>query len=361
MKNLIYICLAVLFGFMACQPPEVGYLSDDIHALEDTIFVPRGVFTKSAPPAIEGSTYPLHWEITGITDGQGNFTDALFEEHEILTWKEGFNPDTDTTLALVEEKLELTNQPSILINSVSGEFAFTQATRMVTDNDIYHLNVKASNMRGERQLDDFVVAKLGPFQPVEFPVEMRSRLQLGKVDGGYDIGYTSKIVNGEDENIPSVLDGTHPYINITKISDEPSLGIKVKMVITDSYDNPLDPEKVVFYPSGAGYLQNYHDNSIETTTDAEATYFELPAPPFPQYGRTYSGNNSYLMYYLTSGDAFTVDQEAFEADNGVQDWTPYTDPDTGEIMNRAYIRWGIKINDSGTWEIKMRIPYTKVK
>lgn len=363
MKRIIYACLIVITGVLSCRPPEVGYLSDDIHALEDTIFVNRGVFVTSAPPAIEGSTYPMHWEITGVTDAQGNSTNALFDEHEILIWKEGFNPDTDTTLALVEEKLELSNEPSILINDVSGEFAFTQATRKVTDNDIFHLNVKASNMRGERQLDDFVVVKLGPFQPVEFPTEMRSRLQLGKVSGGYDIGYTSVIMNGDDDNAPSVLDGTHPYITVTKISDEPSLGVKVKMIIADSYDNPLDPGKVVFYPSGATYLQNYHDNSIETTTDSEATYFELPAPPFPQFSRTYSGTSGYLMYYLTTGDAFTVDKEAFEADNGVEEdfWLPYTDPGTGEVLNRAYIRWGIKINDSGTWEIKMKIPYTKLK
>ena len=70
---------------------------------------------------------------------------------------------------------------------------------------------------------------------------------------------------------------------------------------------------------------------------------------------------TYLMYYLTTGDAFTVDTEAWEAENGAYDWAPYTDEDTGNINNSAYIRWGIKINDSGTWELKMRIPYTKVK
>ncbi len=362
MKNIFYSIIVMLLLFMACQPPEVGYISNDIHSTQDTIFVPRGVFTIGATPAIEGSTYPLHWEITGVTDAQGNPTNDLFDEYELLVWKSSFNADTDTTLALVNEKLKLGDFPSILINDVSGELAFTQATKQITsDNNIYHINVKASNVRGERQLDNYVVVKMEPFKPVEFLYTMYSVLQLGKGGGAFSSDYRSSIANDFDPDVPSVLDGTHPYISITKIDDEPKLGIKVKMVIADSHDTPLNPEKVIFYPNGSSYYQNYHDNSIETTTDATATYFELPAPPFPQYARNFGGDAAYVMYYLTTDDAFTVDKEAYEADNGTKDWSPYIDPDTGEIRNRGFVRWGIKINDTGTWEIKKRIPYTTVK
>lgn len=362
MKNIFYSFLTIAIIVVACQAPEVGYISDDIHALEDTIFVPRGVFMKGAPPAIEGSTYPLHWEITGITDAQGTPSEELFDLHELLIWKAPFDPNTDTSLELASQKLELADKPSILINDVSGELAFTQATKFVKNtNEIFKVNVKASNVRGERQLDDFVVIKLEPFQAIEFPTEMRSRLNLVRQsNGGLSALYTSVISNGFDDGVPSVLDGTHPYITVTKISDEPALGINVKMIITDSYDNPLDPAKVPFYPSGASYLQNYHDNSVETVADATSTTFSLPAPPFPQYARNYSGSSSYLMYYITTRDAFTVDTAAYEADYGAKDWTEFTNVD-GDIVNQAYIRWGIKINDSGTWEIKMKIPYTKLK
>lgn len=359
MKKIIYF-IAIAVALASCEPPEVGYISDNIHALEDTVFVPRGIFMTSAPPAAEGSTYPLHWEITSIRDANGNPTDVLFETHEILIWKEAFNGDTDTTLALAEEKLELSKQPSILINDVSGEMAFTQATKFVTDDDIFHVDVNVSNVRGERQLDDFVVLKLEKFLPVEFPTEMRSRINLVQNNGGLRALYTSSIMNGYDDNVPSVLDGTHPYFSITKASEEPQLGIKVNMTITDSHDEPLNPAKVVFYPSGASFLQNFHDNSVETTSNATSYTFSLPAPPFPQYGRNYSGSSSYLMYYITTRDAFTVDKEAYEADYGPQDWSGYqVNEQTGNILCQAYIRWGIKINDSGTWDIKMRIPYSK--
>lgn len=143
------------------------------------------------------------------------------------------------------------------------------------------------------------------------------------------MGYTSAITGDYDQAAPSVLDGTHPY-------------------------------KVIFFPNGATYHQNFHDNSTETTMDDISTTFTLPAPPFPQFGRTYTGDNSYLMYYLSTNDAFTIDKEAYEADQGPTDWSIYENPVTGEINNRAYIRWAFKINDTGSWEVRMKIPYTKL-
>ncbi|TDE01918.1 DUF5007 domain-containing protein [Flavobacterium hiemivividum] len=360
MKKIIYFLMITVF-VSSCEQPEVGYISDNIHSLQDNIDVPRGVFITSPPPASEGSTYPLEWKITSITDKDGKVTTELQEEHDILTWLKPFDPNTDTTLELAMKKLEISKQPSILMNPVSGQFAFTQATRMVV-NDDFDVNVNVKNVRGERQLDKFTHIKLRPFKQVEFPTEMRSRLQLGKGAGVWDIGSTYTVLNDNDPEVPKVLNGTSRYITIKKVSDEPKQAIKVKMIIADSYGVALDPSKVLFYPDGASYLQNYHDNSIGVVNDAEGSTFGLPAPPFPQYGRTYSsGTNSYLMYYLTTDDAFTVDKVAYEADNGLKNWSAYIDPSTGEIRNRAYIRWGVKINDTGTWEIKMKIPYTKKK
>ncbi|GGZ28021.1 hypothetical protein GCM10007049_21160 [Echinicola pacifica] len=365
MKKTLFILFISYMAVVSCTPPEIGYLSEDIHSNQDTIYVPRGGFSVAARPAIENSTAPMEWEIVGFTDLDGNPNNELLDEHQIRIWKESFNGDTDTTLALAEQKLELSNEPSILINKVSGEFAFTQATKFV-EGDIFKVDVQVSNIKGSKLLQDFAVIKMQPFQPVEFPVEMRSRLLFDSDNGNY-IAHTGTITGPNDENIPSTLDGTNPYFSIQKISEEPAYSVQVNMVIQDSYGETLNPNKVTFYPSGSSYLQNYHDNSVETITDDQQTSFFLPAPPFPQYGRNYTGNSSYLMYYLSRGDAFTVDKEAYEADKGPKTpeeweefWAPYRDPVTGNIRNHAYIRWGIKILDSGTWEIKMKIPYTKI-
>lgn len=358
MKKILFI-ISVLASLVACQQPEVGYLSENIHALEDTVFVSRGVFMTSAAPSAEMSTYPLNWSISSILDKDGNPTEELFEKHEIQIWTQSFNADTDTTLELAQAKLETSAEPTLKINTISGEMAFTQASKFIEGN-IFMVNANVSNVKDELQLDSFVVLKFLPFTPVEFPSEMRSRINLIKNDGSKKALYTATILNDNDDGVPSVLDGTHPYFSVLKTNEEPKLGIKVRMTITDRHDSPIPPENILFYPSGAGYLQNFHDNSTETTQDASSYTFSLPAPPFPQFGRNYTGSSSYLMYYISTRTAFSVDKAAYESDYGAQDWSDYKTNDNGDIICEAYIRWAIKIHDTGLWDIKMRIPYSVV-
>ncbi|RKR12087.1 uncharacterized protein DUF5007 [Flavobacterium sp. 81] len=222
MKKIICLLGITLF-ILSCEQPEVGYISDNIHSLQDTITVPRGVFFSSVPPAVEGSTYPMEWAITSITDKNGKVTTELQDKHEILTWTAPFDPTTDTTLELAMKKLKLSPQPSIIMNPVSGEFVFTQASKSVVE-DNFIVNVSAKNVRGERQLDNFTRVKMGPFVPVEFKTEMRSRLQLGKGAGAYDTGYTYSVLNDSDPKVAGVFKRNrslyHDYKNKrrTKIS-----------------------------------------------------------------------------------------------------------------------------------------------
>jgi hypothetical protein len=355
MKKII--CFLMIAAFVSsCEQPEVGYISDNIHSQQDTITVPRGLFMSSATPAVEGSTYPIEWKITGVTDKGGKLTTELQDEYEILIWKKAFDPNTDTTMELAMKKLELAKKPSVLMNPVSGEFVFTQASKHVVNNN-FNVNVSAKNVRGERLLNKFTHIKLTPFVPVEIVNSMAVQLQCRNSNGNWDNVSDYNVANNNDPKVPSILDGTNPYMTIVKVSNEPKLSIKVKQIITDSNNQVLNPAKIIFNPDR---LQNFHDNTVGVVSDAEGSTFGLPAPPFPQYGRrNASGAGMYWMYYLSTNDSFTVDKTAYEADKGAKNWAPYTDAN-GQIRNRAYIRWAFKINDTGTWEVRMKIPHTKV-
>ncbi|MFV8346309.1 DUF5007 domain-containing protein [Flavobacterium sp. ZB4P13] len=359
MKKIICFFILAVFG-LSCERPEVGYLSDDIHSLQDSMFVPRGIFMHSSIPAVEGSTYPLEWKITSITDKDGKPTTELQEEHEILLWKSPFDPRTDTTLELAMKKLELKKKPAILMNPVSGQFTFTQATKNVV-NDHFIVNVSAKNVRGERQLEKFTNIKMTPFKAVEFPTTTRCITQfINQTTGATTIALDYRIENEFDTKVPNVMNGTDKYFSIKKVINEPALGIKVKMITTDSKNNAISPSKVIFFVNGGAVLANFHDNTITPEVSADGTTFGLPAPPFPQYSRTYTGTNAYLMYYLTTNDAYSFDRAAYEAEKGVKPdsfYAPFKDAN-GNIVVRGYIRWGIKINDTGTYELTMRHPYT---
>lgn len=362
MKKII--CFLMIVAFVSsCEQPEVGYISDNIHSLQDTITVPRGVFMSIMPPAIEGSTYPMEWKITGITDKDGKLTTELQNEHEILTWKESFDPTTDTSLELAMKKLEMTKQPPMLMNPVSGQFVFTQATAKVVNSD-FDISVSAKNVRGERQLNKFAHIKMGPFKAVEFPNATRVQTQfVNQTTGALTTALDYQILNNFDAKIPNVLNGTDKYFSIKKVSDEPKLGIKVKMITADSKNTPISPSKVIFFVNNGAVLANFHDNTITPEVSADGTTFGLPAPPFPQYSRTYRNPddlNRFLMYYLTTNDAYTFDRAAYEAEKGVKPdsfYAPFRNAN-GDIVIRGYIRWAIKINDTGTYELIMRNPYS---
>lgn len=357
-----------IFGFLiasilvvSCTPPEVGYISDTIHLQSPTIVVPRGVYTLGVLPIVDGSTYPLEWEIASVTDKDGNVTNELQEPRDLLVWKKAFDPNTDTTMELAMQKLELRKVPAILLNENSGQFSFTQTTAKVLGDD-FDVSVMAKNVKGERLVKNYAHIKLTPFKPVEIINTMAAELHFKNNTGVWDVAYAYSLADVNDSKIPSILNGTNPYMTIVKVSDEPKLSVKVKQIITDSNNQVLDPAKVVFNPDR---LQNFHDNTIGVETDAVGSTFGLPAPPFPQYGRrNASGTGMYWMYYLTTTDSFTVDKVAFEAANPVPagGWAAYWAKYSNEnLLNRGYIRWAFKINDTGTWEVKMKIPFTKVK
>ena len=347
----------------SCEPPAVGYISDNIHSQQDLIIVPRGVFKSTATPAVEGSTYPIEWKISGITDKDGKLTTELQDLKEILIWKKSFDPTTDTTLELALKKLELSKQPSIIMNPVSGEFIFTQATKLVV-NDDFDIDVSAKNTKGERIIKKFTHIKLTPFVPVEFPSDTRVQTQfVNQTTGALSPALNYIVTNNFDPKIPSVLDGTNKYITIKKVNIEPKLGVKAKMIILDGKGNAVSPAKIIFFVNNGAPLANFHDNTIVPEVSADGTTFGLPAPPFPQYSRTYRNpddTNRFLMYYLTTNDTYTFDRAAYEVENGVKPdsfYAPFKDAN-GNIIVRGYVRWAIKINDTGTYELTMKHPYT---
>jgi hypothetical protein len=362
MKKIIcFLMIAVCIT--SCEQPGIGYISDNIHSQQEIISVPRGIYKSFATPAVDGSTYPIEWKITSVTGKEGKLTTELQDLHEILIWKKSFDPNTDTTLELAKKKLELSMQPAMLINSVSGEFVATPASKFVV-NDDFDISISAKNGQGEKLLNNFSHITFTPFVPVEFPTVTKVVTQLVNQTTGALTNTLDYQVNGDfDPKVSAVLNGTDKYFSIKKISNEPSLGVKVKMVITDSKGSVVSPSKIIFFFNNGANLANFHDNTIAPEVSVDATSFELPAPPFPQYSRTYRNPddlNRFLMYYLTTNDTYTFDRAAYEAENGVKPdsfYAPFKDAN-GNIIVRGYIRWAIKINDTGTYELIMRHPYT---
>jgi hypothetical protein len=336
----LFFTLMVLFFTLGCERPEIGFLSDNIQTPESVIKPPKGIFSTAALPIIDGSTYPLKYEIVEIRDGNGEVTSELTDKHKITIWTAGYNPKTDTTMELVNKKLKQSEEPSILLNERSGQLAFTPASFFLNNND-YVLDMKVSNVKGEHIFKDFAHISFNPFVPLEFPVNSRFMVQLAKAaTPNTFVNFKEQQIAPESEFSKQVLNGTHPFLKISKTSNDGAPGVKVILKIQDQNGNALAKKmnEYGFFPSGATNLSSFHDNSVETLETDEATIFNLPAPPFPQWG-TYTGTSMYLMYYIIPPSAVDVDWAGLGQKQS--DWGNY----------RGYVRFGIKINEPGTWEI----------
>ncbi len=343
MKNILKsfgLLLVLQFIFQSCERPEIGFLSDNIQTPESVIKPPKGIFSVAALPIIDGSTYPLSYKITEVRDGAGMVTNELFEKHKILIWTSAYNPKTDTTLELVNAKVKESEEPSLLLNERSGQLAFTPASYYLV-NDKYVIDMEISNVRGTKSFKDFAKIEFKPFVPLEFPSTSRFMVQLAKPATPNTFqNFIETQVGPDSDNARKIAEGTHPFISIKKISSDGAPGLKVIFKVQDKDGKPLAKKfnEYSFYPSGASYLSSFHDNSVQTREFDDQTEFNLPAPPFPQWG-TYGGNNLYLMYYLIPPSAVDVDWAKLGQNQA--DWGNY----------RGYIRFAIKINAPGTWEI----------
>ncbi len=341
-----YIIMLLVVGVVAlsCERPEIGFLSDNIQTPEDVIRPNKGVFFVSSRPIVDGSTFPLSWEILEVRDGNGNITTELFETYEISTWKVAYNPATDTTLAQLEEKLEISEQPSMILNDVSGQMAFTPASRYLA-NDDYELDMRVTNVKGTRDFINYAQISFGPFNPFETASTHRFAVQGARADAPTSWVFLNDLqIAPQSVGAMQLEDGTHPNLSITKISDDTAPGITVHLRVTDQNGNYISRKhgELAFWPSGATFLSSYHDNSIETVETDEGSTFYMPATPFPAWG-TYGGVNQYLMYYIVPGSAIEVDWDKFDADHAE---FPF---------HRGYLRFAFKLNEPGTWEIRYKI------
>lgn len=345
MKNKyrsIPLLLLILLFTISCERPDIGFLSDNIQTPESVIRPPKGIFSTSALPIIDGSTYPLQYEIAEIRDGSGKVTTELTDKHDITVWTSAFNPKTDLTMEDVNKKLKKSSEPSILLNERSGQFAFTPSTYFLKNND-YEVDMKVSNVRGTRIFKNFAKISFKPFVPLEFPTTSRFMVQLSKAATPNTFAnFLEQQIPADSELSKQIINGTHPFIKISKISNDGAPGVKVIMKIQDQNGKALAKKlnEVGFYPSGATFLANFHENSLSTEETDEASIFNLPAPPFPQYSSSYTGASMYLMYYIIPASAVNVDWAKLGLKQS--DWgTNY----------RGYFRFAIKINEPGTWEI----------
>lgn len=362
MKKILF---ALLLGscMIGCNKPDVGFFSENgILMKEDTFTVVKGVYTLSGIPRVDGSTRPIKFELKRVVDvatGEA-VPDFLVGSHEINMWLSAFNAKTDTTMAIVNEKLVKRVAAPVTVNPYSGQLEFNAATAYVNDG-VYRVEVQATNSKNSKLLENFGILKLLS-RPWEVPVAFGDYFA-----GADEKGKESPIRHFnpyEGNDLDMIKENTHPRRKIYKLAASDI--VELSLTVKDSRGQVIDPHHIIYMlDPDAGYYNCYDDNSLAMDgekveyTDSSKV-FHFPTTPYPAFGRKYNdGDNVYLVYYTISMQAYNLTPEFQQ----LADQAAVKEGVTGGRFTtyRVSFKNGYKINEPGKWHMEVVSPYITKK
>ncbi|MBN1185388.1 MAG: hypothetical protein JXB49_24095 [Bacteroidales bacterium] len=350
--------IILLLCVMSCkEPEEYGFLSDNIVSKVDTIFIERGISTTSQAPFYDLSTRPYHFSIVEIRTEDNTVSTQMTEEKEVRLWTDAFIPREDTTEAQVMAKLVDTLVTPVIINPLTGIMQFTTATKYVDEADVFNIDLNVSNIAGEKELKDYVVVKLSSGgKPFEVNLNSTSiayvlRGDEGKAKTAFSFYYDNT------EKMTSIEEGTADFVRISKLSDEPTVGVKVYFQFIDKNGNPFQGDEILLRPWNGDILPHYGDNSVNTIVSETELEFNFPMVPWPAANYMWDVG---LSYYISENFPMSqIDTTALFSDprNSIIPEDRRPDDFNEYIGFYLSIRTGFRILTPGTWRIEYRFPF----
>jgi hypothetical protein len=369
MKSNICKTAFALIIALACltscymEPKEKGYLSDGIYLKgEDTMFVAIGSKTASDVAWLDNSTQPCDFKILAVRDQNGNNYDNFFSEFDTKIWTSPYDYLTDTTSKAVLDKLIDAKTTPLMINNINGQLRAMESTSQIgiTAGDIFNVDVSVTNSKGTKILKDYAVLKFeeGVNQTPFVLTEVINGICITNSQGENTFPYYDRL-NSDGSNFATRRDNVYAdngkeFVTIHKISDEPTVGIKVHFKLLDKNGKLFDPSRYASYSTLTSYI-NYGINRVNSSTDGMV--LEFPITPWPvktdlmSYwrGPSYSNlNNLDIAKLKADNKAGTIPYNAaWPADDyaGAKAWF-------------VRIRSVVTFYQSGTWEFICKVPYT---
>jgi hypothetical protein len=355
-KIIVYsiILLALSGCYKALQ--EKGFLSDDIYLKgADTILIPLGGKGSTDIAWLDGSSMPVVFSIDNIRDAAGKRSEQFFKKYPYSSWIKPYNNKTDTTMALIKAKISEKELPAVDINPVNGMIQYLETTsNLKNPGDVFFMDVKVKNSKGEKLYTDYAKLKLtSTKQPFVF---YQAATAILLVNAGGQTTFTLY------DNIPEDAFDRHKNIyerngkelvDIYKLSNEPATGVKVLIQYKDAEGKVFDSKDYATYASGT---ESYLDYAVNRSNTPEGVMVEFPITPWPA--------RQDLLSYLKGGtmDFTVLDTASLHKGVYVDKTYPFLNPwpDASWGATKWYIRLRSKVlfNESGTWVISCRFPYT---
>ena len=366
-KYINFLMSLFLMSFMiSCfeGPDGIGFLSDDIYLKgADTISVSIGGKGETDYAWIDDSSQPCFFSIENIRDSLNNRSEQFFKAYSYLSWKKPYNFLTDTTKDLVMAKLQDTIMPCFMINSTNGQLMYLETSANLTKpGEVYNVDVRVTNSKGSKVYTDYAILKLTSATRAYTIDELINGIAVVKSGAANFVLYDQ--INSSNPKFAERRDNIYAdngkeFARIHKLSDEPKVGIKVIIKLTDEKGKLFDPAQYATYAAGT---YSYIDHAINRQNTSEGMVLEFPTTPWPV--------NTSLRSYLkgptsTTFKNFNIGKlyEDFKAGLVPSNVTAAKWPANNWADASAWyvrIRSIITFYESGTWEISCKIPYTAI-
>lgn len=202
MKKIISFCIvASLVYLVACERPEVGYLSDNIFYNMDPFEVEKGVTSFSSPIVANGSTSPLNVELVAVRNSDGqDVTEQFTTPGSIVTYQETITWQ-DSTLEMLQAKLKDSLVTPFAVNPIGGRLEFSSATAYLSNGDFW-IDVLVGNEKGSYVIEDACQITLGE---IETPYSMNYK-RVTTTSGVYEtansfISVDVEFISGGDSSV----------------------------------------------------------------------------------------------------------------------------------------------------------------
>ena len=140
-------CALFLLLLASCQKTETGFISNRMYYVENPLTTTQGSITVSSALVSDGSTAPLHVELTSVTDETGKDVMDIMTKQDSIAGFTGSISYADSTLDLLNSKIAVTAAKPLSVNPIGGRIQLTPATQYVPVGT-YQIGIRVSNSRG---------------------------------------------------------------------------------------------------------------------------------------------------------------------------------------------------------------------
>jgi hypothetical protein len=312
----ILIAVFTAASVVACVKAPHGFLSSQIRYRDSPLQIQQGNVVQTNAVDNDGSSAPVTYKLLDIRDAVTHkHADSLYAPRARYVYIKQFDPNVDTTVALLNSTRKTVNTPAFDFNEHTGGFTFYGTTAAAPVGK-YEFDISATNENGTKT-----------FKNVGFINLYNDPANVAEIDAGGSAWFQDgTTVSGDTGN---------PLVTVQKLSDKGTLAI---LKIVDEHGTPFNPKNNEYITRGDRSdfttFAKFHP-VIVSDTSLTCNFEVIPFPFAP-------AAQGYTIYYR-------IPSQFAKYDAGI---TP-----TPARIYSANPRFTVRVFQEGTYLITVTVPH----